>query len=289
MKYIIVLLFLTSALLAFSANIFNDTVSNGKTVYVEFEKDKTLKYENVILDKSTYKIFNNPSDNTKMFALIPISYYAKPTHKKLEVTYKENGVGESKSLFIDIKDGNYEKETIAVNKSKVNPTSKKVQQRVAKEYNEAMKIYNHVENKSYINSKFVMPLESKITSSFGKARIYNNTLNGFHSGTDFRAKVGTPIMASNDGVVCLVKDRFYSGGTVIIDHGEGIYTCYFHMSAFNVKKGQLVKKADIIGLSGENGRVTGPHLHFSARVSGVQVDPLQLISLLNNKLFKATK
>ena len=289
MKYISVLLFLISSLWAFNADIFNETVSNGKTVYIEFQKDSSLKYEYVLLDKNRYKIFQNPSDKTKMFALIPISYYAKPTHKKIEVIYKKNGANESKSMFIDIKDGNYEKETIIVNKSKVNPTDKKVQKRIAKEYNEAMKIYNHVENKSYINSKFIMPLESAITSDFGKARIYNNTLNGFHSGTDFRAKVGTPIMASNDGVVCLAKDRFYSGGTVIIDHGEGIYTCYFHMSGFNVKKGERVKKADIIGLSGNSGRVTGPHLHFAARVGGVQVDPLQLVSLLNKKLFKGTQ
>ena len=152
-----------------------------------------------------------------------------------------------------------------------------------------MKIYRSVSDKSYIKSKFIMPMQSKITSSFGKARIYNDTLNGYHSGTDFRAKMGTPIVASNDGVVALVKKKFYSGGTVIIDHGEGIYTCYFHMSKFSVKKGQKVKKAQEIGLSGQSGRVTGPHLHFSARVSGVQVDPLQLISLLNENFFKDKK
>ena len=149
-----------------------------------------------------------------------------------------------------------------------------------------MKIYNTTTDENYINSKFIMPMESKITSSFGKARIYNNTLNGYHSGTDFRAKVGTPIVASNDGKVALVKNRFYSGGTVLIDHGQGIYTCYFHMSDFNVTEGQKVKKEQVIGLSGVSGRVTGPHLHFSARVGGVQVDPLQLIALLNKKIFK---
>ena len=150
-----------------------------------------------------------------------------------------------------------------------------------------MNIYNTFNDKSYIDSKFIMPLNSKITSEFGKARVYNNTLNGYHSGTDFRAKVGTPLISSNDGVVVLVKDRFYSGGSIVIDHGHGVYLQYYHMSSFNVKVGQKVKKGQIIGLSGASGRVTGPHLHFSARVGGIQVDPLQLIKLLNENILRS--
>jgi len=129
-----------------------------------------------------------------------------------------------------------------------------------------------------------MPMNSKITSEFGNARVFNGSLKSYHSGTDFRAKVGTPIKSVNDGKVVLVKDRFYSGGSVIVDHGEGVYTCYYHMSKFDVKKGDMVKKGQQLGLSGVSGRVTGPHLHFSARVSGVQVDPLQFINLVNKEL-----
>jgi murein DD-endopeptidase MepM/ murein hydrolase activator NlpD len=220
-----------------------------------------------------------------MYALVPISYYEKPSQKKLEIFYKEKDIEKSKLILLHVEDGKYKKEKITVQKSKVNPKSKEVKKRIAKEYAEAMKIYAKATSKSQISSKFIAPMNSKITSSFGKARVYNDTLKGYHSGTDYRAKVGTPIKASNDGVVVLVKDRFYSGGTVILDHGHGIYTCYYHMSDFHVKKGQKVAKADIIGLSGKSGRVTGPHLHFSARVNGEQVDPLQLIDLLNEKLF----
>ncbi len=149
-----------------------------------------------------------------------------------------------------------------------------------------MKIYGTVTKESYINSKFILPLDSFITSDFGKARVYNGSLKGYHSGTDFRAIVGTPLIASYDGVVALVKDRFYSGGTVLINHGQGIYTCYFHMSAFDVKKDEKVKKGQVIGLSGVSGRVTGPHLHFAVRINAVQVDPLQFIELMNKNIFK---
>lgn len=284
MRTLLLLLFILSSLFAFKAEVSGVNVSNGRTMFIEFEKEKNIEYEKIVVGKKSYKIFNNPLDSTKMYALLPISYYQKPSTKKVKVLYKKKDSQVTKNMFIKIKDGKYKKETIHVDKSKVHP-SKKDQKRAQKEYAEAMRVYNTVTQKSYINSRFILPMESTITSSFGKARVYNDTLKGYHSGTDFRAKTGTPIYASNDGVVALVKDRFYSGGSVVIDHGQGIYTCYFHMSKFDVKKGQKVKKGTLIGLSGKSGRVTGPHLHFAARVGGVQVDPLQLIELLNKKLF----
>ncbi|MDD5202791.1 MAG: M23 family metallopeptidase, partial [Sulfurimonas sp.] len=143
-----------------------------------------------------------------------------------------------------------------------------------------------VNQESYIKSAFIAPMQSAITSDFGKSRVYNDSLKGYHSGTDYRAAVGSAIIASNDGIVALVADRFYSGGTVLLDHGQGIYTCYFHMSRFDVKKGQKIKKAQQLGLSGASGRVTGPHLHFAVRINKVQVDPLQFIELMNNKILK---
>ncbi|WP_373036486.1 M23 family metallopeptidase [Sulfurimonas sp.] len=284
MKYFIFLTFFVSSVFAFNINISNSNIANGKTAIIEFKKEQNTKYDKIVLDKKTHKIYQHPLDVNKMYVLVPISYYEKPSDKKLEIFYKENGKQKSKIVFLRVEDGKYKKEKIKVQKSKVT-LNEKDKKRAAKEYAEAMKIYGKSTPKSQISSKFITPMNSKITSSFGKARVYNDTLNGYHSGTDYRAKIGTPIKACNDGVVVLAKDRFYSGGTVVLDHGQGVYTCYYHMSGFNVKKGQKVSKADIIGLSGDSGRVTGPHLHFSARVSGEQVDPLQLIDLLNKKLF----
>lgn len=285
MKFFIALATLISTIFAFNIDIADSTIANGKTTIIEFEKEKNREYEKIEFAKKSHKIYQHPLNANKMYALIPVNYYEKPSDKKIEIFYKDNGKQKSKIIFLRVEDAKYKKEKIQVQKSKVNPKSKEVKKRIAKEYAEAMKIYSISTSKSQISSKFIAPMDSKITSSFGKARVYNNTLNGYHSGTDYRAKIGTPIHASNDGVVVLVKDRFYSGGTVILDHGHGIYTCYYHMSDFSVKNGQKVKKAEIIGLSGDSGRVTGPHLHFSARVGSEQVDPLQLIELLNRKLF----
>jgi len=283
MRFLFLVLFSISSLFSLSFDITNTTIQNGATTLIEFKKEKDFKYDKITLDKKNFKIYNHPSDKDKMYALLPISYYQKPSDKLVAIHYVEKGVQKTKLIPLKIKKGDYKKEKISVTKSKVNP-HKKYEKRISKEYHEAMKIYGSSSKQNYLKSEFILPIESFITSDFGKARVYNDTLKGYHSGTDFRAKVGTPIKASNDGVVCLVKDRFYSGGTVLIDHGQGIYTCYFHMSKFDVKVSQKIKKGEIIGLSGKSGRVSGPHLHFGVRVAGVQVDPLQFLALMNNKL-----
>jgi len=267
-----------------SVEVSSYKIANGKTALLEFKRQEGIEYRSVKVGKKEFQIFSNPSEKSKKYVLIPFSYYESQGNKSLKIKYIEDKKIKSETLLLKVVDGKYAKEEIKVSSAKVNPRSKEVKKRISKEYAEAIKIYNTVTPVSYISSVFIKPMDSKITSSFGKARVYNGSLKGYHSGTDYRAKVGTPIVAANDGKVVLVQKRFYSGGTVLIDHGEGIYTCYFHMSKFSVKKGAMVKRGEILGLSGQSGRVTGPHLHFSARINGVQVDPLQLITLMNNNL-----
>jgi len=284
------LLFLIStALFAFEVSIVDKNPIKGKSTLLLFPKEKGILYQYVSFKKQKFSIFHVPNNSERLYALVPFSYYEKPGKKMLSVHYLQEKKAKQKTLFINVLAGKYEQEMIHVSSSKVNPKSPEVKKRIAKEYKEAMQIYHRVTPKSYIHQPFILPLKSSITSAFGKARIYNGSLKGYHSGTDFRAKVPTPIVAANDGKIVLVKQRFYAGGTVVIDHGEGIYTCYFHMSHFSVKEGEFVKRGQKIGLSGQSGRVTGPHLHFAARVDGVQVDPLDLIKLLNNNLLKEEK
>lgn len=283
MRILLAFLLASCSLLAFNIKISSSSISNGKTALLEFNKESNIKYEKIIVGKKSYKIFDNPVDASKAYVLLPVSYYAPASEKKVKIFYKENDKDKSNVLLFNIKDGKYKKEKIKVQGSKVK-LNKEDKKRASKEYAQAMKIYNTTTKQSYIKDAFIVPLDTKITSDFGKARVYNDTLKGYHSGTDFRAKVGTELIASNDGVVVLAKDRFYSGNSVIIDHGQGIYTCYYHMSKCDVKKGDKIKRGGLLGLSGATGRVTGPHLHFSVRVGGEQVDPLQLIELLNKNL-----
>ncbi len=130
------------------------------------------------------------------------------------------------------------------------------------------------------NGSFIDPLpDKKIGTPFGVRRIINHIPKSPHTGIDVRADEGNPVLAPNDAVVVLVDDEFYSGNSVVLDHGQGIYTMFFHLSKINVKYGQAVMKGDTIGLVGQTGRATGPHLHWGVRIQGARVDPLKLIHL----------
>lgn len=123
---------------------------------------------------------------------------------------------------------------------------------------------------------FIRPRASGVTSRFGSGRMFNGTLTSRHLGVDFRGAPGEPIRAANRGVVALVDDFFLAGNVVYIDHGGGVVTAYFHMSKALVAAGDTVERGQEIGLVGATGRVTGPHLHWSARYGAVTVNPLDL-------------
>jgi murein DD-endopeptidase MepM/ murein hydrolase activator NlpD len=130
------------------------------------------------------------------------------------------------------------------------------------------------------SGRFIDPLPGKaVGTPFGVRRIINNIPKNSHSGVDITADEGDPVKAPNDGVVILVDDQFYSGNSVVLDHGQGIYTMFFHLSKATVKYGQAVRKGDVIALVGSTGRATGAHLHWGVRVQGAKVDPLELIKL----------
>jgi len=128
--------------------------------------------------------------------------------------------------------------------------------------------------------KFVDPLPGHaIGTPFGVRRIINNIPKNSHSGVDLTAEEGEPVKAPNNGVAVLVDEQFFSGKSVILDHGQGIYTMFFHLSKINVRFGQAVLKGETIAEVGSTGRSTGAHLHWGTRVQGAKVDPLQLMKL----------
>ena len=123
---------------------------------------------------------------------------------------------------------------------------------------------------------FHPPLRGAVTSPYGTKRTMNKTAKGFHKGVDLRAAVGTPVVAPSRGVVALADDLYFAGKCVYIDHGNGVFSVMMHLSEISVKAGDIVKTGDLVGKTGQSGRVTGPHLHFGVRVQGKWVNPLPL-------------
>jgi len=128
------------------------------------------------------------------------------------------------------------------------------------------------------DGNFTAPADAAISDVFGSQRIFNGKAQSPHQGLDFRVPTGTPA-AMNSGTVLLARFLYYEGGFVVIDHGQGFLTLYLHLSEFKVKEGDVVKRGQIVGLSGGTGRATGPHLHVAVRWQGTYLDPARLIQL----------
>ena len=122
-------------------------------------------------------------------------------------------------------------------------------------------------------ASFIRPRNSVITSEFGSGRLFNGQLTARHLGVDFRGAMGEPVKAANRGVVALIDNFFLAGNVVYIDHGGGLVTAYFHLSKTLVHAGDVVKRGQVIGLVGNTGRVTGPHLHWAMNWFEVRLDP----------------
>jgi murein DD-endopeptidase MepM/ murein hydrolase activator NlpD len=128
--------------------------------------------------------------------------------------------------------------------------------------------------------KFRMPISGATSfKNFGSRRVLNGEPSSPHSGVDVGAVAGTPIHATQRGRVVLAEPLYFSGNTVVLDHGLGIYTLYGHMQSMSVKVGDTVEPSQVIGLVGSTGRVTGPHLHWGLDISGAKVNALGLLSL----------
>jgi murein DD-endopeptidase MepM/ murein hydrolase activator NlpD len=126
---------------------------------------------------------------------------------------------------------------------------------------------------------FLVPVEGTVTGAFGSKRILNGQPRNQHAGEDIAAPVGAGVKAANDGIVRMVDDQFFSGISVILDHGLGLFTMYFHLDSATVKEGVRVKRGDVIGTVGQSGRATGPHLHWAAWLNGARVNPFSLAKL----------
>ncbi|MFQ5746132.1 MAG: M23 family metallopeptidase [Gemmatimonadota bacterium] len=126
---------------------------------------------------------------------------------------------------------------------------------------------------------FQPPRPWRVTSPFGQRRLFNGELRSRHTGLDLAGREGEAVRAAARGRVALTADRYYTGGSVYIDHGLGVFTGYFHLSSIEVEAGDLVEAGDVIGRVGATGRVTGPHLHWSLYVGGESLDASSLLQM----------
>ncbi|HUR34500.1 MAG TPA: peptidoglycan DD-metalloendopeptidase family protein [Vicinamibacterales bacterium] len=141
-------------------------------------------------------------------------------------------------------------------------------------------VYRHSTDSAAWLPGFTRPVPDRANSSFGTRSVFNGQPRNPHAGTDFLSAAGTPVHAPAGGRVVAARDLFFTGNTVVIDHGWGVFSMLAHLSRLDVIEGTAVSEGDIVGLVGATGRVTGPHLHWALRIGAARVDPLSALAVL---------
>jgi murein DD-endopeptidase MepM/ murein hydrolase activator NlpD len=249
--------------------IFNHAVAvefKGKFIQGHFIIGKTDSAKKIFVDKKEVKVSKD-------------GYFAFGIGKdrKLDIVITEG----NKNIIKKIQKREYKIQKIdGLPKKKVTPPEE-FYARIKKENKLIVNAREINSDLSFFKEKFILPVDDAIvTGVYGSQRILNGIPKWPHYGLDFAQKKGSPIKAMNNGIATLVElDLFYTGATLIFDHGHGISTLYMHMDKIFVNKGDYVKKGDIIGTVGSSGRSTGPHLDVRLNWFGVRLDPATILDI----------
>jgi murein DD-endopeptidase MepM/ murein hydrolase activator NlpD len=257
-KYILILILITFKV--------NAAEFYGKFIQGHFIIGKTDPNKKIYIDKKNVKVSKD-------------GYFAFGISKdrKFDITITE---GELK-IVKKIQKREYNIQKIdGLPEKKVTPPEE-FYARIKKENKLIVKAREINSDLSFFKEKFILPVDNAIvTGVYGSQRILNGIPKWPHYGLDFAQKKGTPVKAMNNGIATLVeKDLFYTGATLIFDHGHGISTLYMHMDKIFVNKGDHVKQGDIIGTVGSSGRSTGPHLDVRLNWFGTRLDPATILDI----------
>lgn len=223
----------------------------------------------------------NPSGDDRMFwmAFLPANRSQAPGQYLLHVFARDNSGRETEFLLpIIIEEKEYPIEELSLPPEMVY-LSPEALELVKKDNRILIAAMGNTSPAVYWHGMFIAPIPGGVTSNFGTRRIINRIPKSPHSGTDLAAAEGENVQAVNSGKVSLVYEGYLTGRSVIIDHGGGIYSVYYHLSEAKVKDGDMVQKGDVIGLSGSTGRVSGPHLHFGVRINRSYVNPMVFLDV----------
>ena len=191
--------------------------------------------------------------------------------------------GETHSKVLAVASRKYRIQKVEGIAQKVMQPSADDLKRIGQEAAQVRKARARVLTREDYTAPFVWPLKGPITGVYGSQRVYNGVPGRPHYGVDVAAPVGTPVTTPAPGVVTLAHpDMFYSGGTVIIDHGYGISSTLMHLSKVHVKEGDVVKPGDIVADVGASGRATGPHLDWRMNWFNARIDPQLLVEPMSD-------
>jgi murein DD-endopeptidase MepM/ murein hydrolase activator NlpD len=223
---------------------------------------------------STYK-----TGDRKYVALVGIDLDQAAGEYSVSAEVQTTGGVLTASRTVTVRPKTYRTRTLRVDPAFVNPPSE-VLERIQRENALLQQVYASSDAARLWSAPFVRPVPQAANSAFGTRSIFNGEPRSPHAGTDFLSPAGTRIQAPNAGRVAIARELFFSGNTVVIDHGLGLFSLLAHLSQIDVHEGDLVERGALVGLVGATGRVTGPHLHWAVRAGDARVNALSLLALV---------
>jgi len=211
--------------------------------------------------------------------LVGVDFEAPLGKERFEVeTTDPCDVSHAASLDLRVLAGAFPSQRLTLEPKYVEPPESE-KERIAADHEKVQKAWDSGEEGRRWRGAFSLPVPGTKAGAFGARRVLNGETKSRHAGVDMAAAAGTPVLAAAPARVALAEDLYFSGGTVILDHGGGLFTTYFHLSKIDVRVGDVVAVRQQIGEVGATGRATGPHLHWGARLHGKRVNPLGLLRL----------
>lgn len=254
------------------------SVQPGEVVVLEVRPSEPVVTVLATAFGSTIRFYQDGTSNVWR-GIIGIDLDAHPDDYPVAVRATlGNGRTVRSTYLLGVESKEFPTRHLSVNPTFVNPPAD-VLERIGREAELQKEIFQTSSAERQWDGGFLRPVPGDSTSSFGRRSVYNGEPRSPHSGTDFRAGAGTPIVAPNAGTVVLAGDLYFSGNVVIIDHGWGLYSYFAHLSSIDVEEGETVARGEMVGNVGATGRVTGPHLHWTVRLNEARVDPLSLMTL----------
>lgn len=265
--------FIIGALLSI-ANVtwVNDDVRiqgvNGGVVAIPIAEDAEAVF---FAEKKLLQVANH--------AIVPIDLETEAGTYQIDITY---GTGKIDSRSFEISTKQYPEQYITIeDETKVTPPPE-VLDRIAREAAVLNEVYELRSQQQDDLVPVTVPVDGPVTGVFGSRRFFNGLPRNPHSGIDYAAPQGTPILAPLPGVVALTGDFFFTGNTVLLDHGAGLISVLCHLHQIEVNENQRLTRGERLGTVGSTGRSTGPHLHWTVRMQGTRVDPAVLMEVFNS-------
>ncbi len=250
----------------------------GEVVLLTVESEEPLRNVQATAFGKTFPFFAEP-EGRRWKGLIGIDLAVKAGAHELQIEGEAESGPIRVGRTLQVLPKKFPTRRLTVDEKYVNPPKESLA-RIKRESAQISAIFKARSMNRLWSGPFESPVPGAPNSGFGKRSILNGKPRSPHTGADFDADAGTPVKSPNSGRVVLVENLYYSGNTVILDHGMGLYSYFAHLSQFNCKVGDQIKKGDVLGLVGATGRVTGPHLHWTVRLDETRVDPLSLIAAL---------